>query len=279
MKYIIGILATFLGMIMNGFFEVLTYIGYPRLWACIVLYAVFTRFFFLPRKINNCKKTVLNPVVRRELYLLNPAYIKKTKDKVLLKEIKKQTKIINKKYGLSNRSGWMVTFIQYPLLVALLYVVKNPQKYIPLLEELTVVAANSVNFLGVSLDTIPLNSLHVSDMRYLAVIVPVIVMLFTFLKLFHSLKLAQKAAIKQRNKVYILCLISLALLGWFSVKLPIVVSLYWITNDVVFFVFDFFIQKFVPKNKKIVALLDEHQVLMAEMKRQASSQAASQIQN
>ena len=275
MNLIVGFIACALGFLMDFFFQGLTLVGYPRLWACIVLFAIATRFLFLPKRIKNYKKRLLTPVVNRELLQADPNFFEKTKDKELIIERSAFKKEVYKKYKLNNRFGWLMTIVQYLLLFALFYVVKNPQEFIPSLESLANASANVTTFLGVSLSTVPLENFGVNGASWFILSVPFLVMASNVAKMFKSLKLAKTKS--QKIKVYSLCVFFTLLLGWFSTKLPLAISLYWITNDLTYGVFDYFIQENVPKGKFVSAVIKEYkeQLLQDKLKKEAEAVQAA----
>ena len=256
MNHLISFLASILGILMDLFFRGLTLIGYPRLWAAIVLFAAVTRLLFLPEKIGAQKSKLLDKVVARDLRLADPEYFVKTKDKAILAERNKLKKAIHKKYKIKKPSGCLVALIQYPFLVALFYVVKNPQEFIPSLEGLTSVSAEVNTFLGVSLAAVPLTSMKEAGTVGLIIFVPLIIMFSNLVKISSSFKLAQTTAMKIR--VYLMGAILVLALGWFSASLPLAISLYWITNDITNAVFGLLIKKYVPKNKAVAMALREY---------------------
>lgn len=256
MSFIIGFLASVLGFVMDLFFRGLTLIGYPRLWACIILYAAATRFLFLPQRIKNYKRKLLAPVINRDLITAAPEFFKKITDKETAVKRALLKKEVHKKYKVHGNSGCLSTIFQFPLLLALFYVVKNPQKFVPSLESLSDVSANVNSFLGVSLAKVPLDSIKAASGETLILCVPIIVMLFNIAKMFPSLKRAKTAI--QKVKVYGLCAVFTLLLGWFSVKLPVAISLYWVANDITYLIFDFFIHRLVPKSEFISGVLKEY---------------------
>ena len=256
MNNIIDCLSYVLGLLMDVFFRGLTFIGYPRLWACIVLYAIATRFFFLPQRINIYKNKLLAPVVRRDILAADPGFFESTKDKELILKRNALKKEVNKKYGLSNSSGCLVTLIQYPFLVALFYVVKNPQEFIPSLESLT--HSSEVNtFLGFSLSAIPFNNISFNGIEGFILLVPLIIVISNIIKLYPTLKRMQTRT--QKIISYSLCGLLVLLIGWLSATLPIVISLYWLVSDITMMIFDFLIHKFLPKNKTVAKILKYYQ--------------------
>lgn len=256
MGTIVSYIAHFLGFLMDFFFKGLTLIGYPRLWACIVLFAVVTRFLFLPQKINGHRSKLLMPVVNRELLAADPKFFEKTNDRELTIERAALKREVFKKYKISNGSGCLTSILQFPLLAALFYVVKNPQEFIPSLEALSSASPEVNSLFGVSLAAIPLKSFMDAGTGALILLVPALVMFCNVAKMFSSLRLAKTTS--QKVKVYGLCAFFTLLTGWFSASLPLAISLYWIANDITLYIFDLFIHKYLPKNKSIAAVLDDY---------------------
>ena len=256
MGKIIDCISYVLGLLMDLFFRGLTLVGYPRLWACIVLFAVVTRFLFLPSRIKKEREKLLSPIVKYELLKVDPKFFEKTKDKEVTIERALHKKQVYKKYKLSAGNGCLTMLLQYPILVALFYVVKHPQEFIPSLETLSNVSGNVNSFLGVGLSAIPIDSMKAAGSIGLIVFVPLIVAASSFIKMFPTLKKAK--TVSEKIKVYSLCAFFVLLIGWFSAKLPLAISLYWITNDCTYMVMDFFIRKTLPKSKTIKVIYEEH---------------------
>lgn len=249
---IINFLSSILGLLMDVFFKGLTLIGYPRLWAGVVLFTIATRFIFLPQRISGFKSTLLEPVVKRDILAADPNFFEKTKDKDLTVKRAALKKEINKKYKLSNSSGCLTTLIQFPLLIALFHVVQNPQEFVPSLE-LYQNVPNVNTIFGVSLSAIPLKNISFNSVEGFILCVPFIIALSTVIKMWPSIKRT-----KTRNQKIVavsLCGLLVVLIGWLSSTLPLVVSLYWLVGDLTYMVFDFFIKKTVSKNKRIVQIL------------------------
>lgn len=257
MGEIINWLSSVLGLLMDFYFRGFTAIGYPRLWICVVAFAVTTRFIFLPQKINAQKTKLLTPVVNYELLEVDPNFFEKTKDKELMVSRALLKKEVFRKYKLSENSGCLTTLLLYPLLVALFYVVKNPQEFVPSLEALSTSVSNLNTFCGLSLSAIPLRSAAAAGESRMFLIVPCLVMLSSFLRMAPSLKLAR--TIRDKIKVYPLCVAMVLLIGWCSATLPLVLSLYWVVNDVANTVLDWGILKWLPKTKGVSEVLRVHQ--------------------
>ena len=257
MSFLIGLVSYVLGFIMDLFFQALSLVGYPRLWLCIVLYAVVTRFLFLPQRISNYRSKLLTPVANYDLYLADPDFFKKTDNKELMVERAAMKKAVYKKYKISNFSGCLVPLIQYPFLIALFYVVRNPQEFIPSLEAAANASANVTTFFGLSLSDSPLTSVQLGGLSWLALLAPVCVVLCNFLKMYPTIK--QAVTVSQKIKVWALTGAFAALLGWFSLSLPLAVSIYWVVNEITYKVLDYFIEKRVPRTPFVVNALREFQ--------------------
>lgn len=253
MSAIINFIASILGFLMDLFFRGLTLIGYPRLWACIILFAATTRFLFLRQRIRSYRGKILTPYANKELLDADPHFFEKTKDtetKIERAALKKQ---VYKKYKISGGSGCLTAIIQYPLLVALFSVVKNPQKFIPSLDALYKTAPEVNTFLGTSLSSAPLSTFRAGG-SILLLGVPLLVMAFNVIKMFPTLRQAKTKP--QILKSWGLCAAFTVLIGWFSASLPLAISLYWLTNDVTLLIFDCFIHKYVPKSKFVVTAIE-----------------------
>ena len=261
MNAIIDFLSSIMGVLMDVFFRGLTLIGYPRLWACVVLYAIVTRLFFLPERINNCKSVMLAPVVKRDLLAGDPNFFEQTKDKELLTQRAALKKQVHKKYKISERSGCLVSLIQYPLLVALFYVVKNPQEFVPSLESISEVSTKVNSFLGLSLSEIPLENFSFDSLKGLVMLVPLIIVISNIIKMWPTIRKAKRKI--QKVVTYSLCSLLFLLIGWCSASLPIVISLYWLAGDLAYLAFDFVIKRVLSKNKEITKILEDYNAEIA----------------
>ena len=257
MSFITNSISYILGFLMDFFFRGLTLVGYPRLWACIVLFAFATRLIFLSQKIGSCKSTLLAPVVKKELLAADPDFYKKTKDKALTIQRNALKKQIHKKYKISSGSGCLSLLIQYPILVALFSVVNNPQKFVPSLEVIAGTNPQVNSFLGLSLSDVPLNNFSFSSFTScLFMLVPLIIIVSNVIKFWPGIKALQTA--RQKRRGYPLYLLLILLLGWFGAKLPIVISLYWLASDIANSILNFIIHIFLSKNKTISLILAQH---------------------
>lgn len=257
MSFIVNSLSHVLGFLMDFFFRGLTFIGYPRLWACIVLFAFVTRLIFLSQKIGSCKSTLLAPVVKKELLAADPDFYEKTKNKELTIARAALKKKVYKKYKLSSGSGCLTLLIQYPILVALFSVVNNPSQFVPSLETIAGTNPQVNSFLGISLSDVPLNNFSFNSFtNCFFMLVPLIIIVSNVIKFWPGIKALQTPVQKRRG--YFLYFLLILLLGWFSAKLPIAISLYWLASDIGNSVLKFFIHKFLSKNKTISDILAQH---------------------
>lgn len=267
---IVDYISYVLGLLMDLLFRGLTLIGYPRLWACVVLFAIITRLLFLPERIKRARGKILGPVAKYELLQADPKFFEKTKDKELAVERAAHKKQVYKKYKLSTGNGCLTMLIQYPILVALFNVVKNPQEFIPSLEALFNTSSNVNSFLGVELSAVPINSMKAAGEIGLIIFVPLIIAGSTFIKMLPSLKRAQ--TLSDKIKVYPLCVLSVLLIGWCSAKLPLVISLYWLVNDCTYAIIDFIVSKSLSKTKFVATALEEHKIRVEKDKAEKEAQ-------
>lgn len=259
MEFIYSFFATVFGYIMNFFFIVLDAIGLPYLWLCIVLFALTSRLISLPQKIAAARKKRLALTINYEMRKLRSSYgtVKKD-DTERIKQYKKDTKAIFKKYKVSSGSGCLIALLQLPIFVGLFRVIKNPFEYVPQLSLLTESEKANVNdFLGLSLEALP------QSFGALGIIVPTIVFFATLLRTAPAL--LNKTTRKQ-PALLILHILQPVLLTWMSFCFPIAISLYWTLNDIINLVISKIVDKTLDNNEEIKKTVAETEALLAAEK-------------
>ena len=98
-------------------------------------------------------------------------------------------------------------------------------------------------------------------------LVPLIIIVSNIIKMWPNIKKFQTPT--QKTIGYTLYLLLISLFGVLSANLPIVISLYWLASDISNSVLDFFIHKFLSKNKTISGILAqyEEEVKKAELEK------------
>ena len=261
MEYIYHFLAVVFGYIMNFFYIVLDAIGLPYLWVCIIVFAITSRFLFLPQKIGVARKKFFSPVINYDLKKLRERYGSINKnDSEKLSQYKEETKAIFKRYRVSSGSGCLITLVQFPIFVGLFRVVKQPFEYVPRLSHLTELEKVNVNdFFGFSLDLLP------QAFGATGILIPLLVLICSLLRIWPNL-FGKKA--KNQPVLRIMQVLQLLLLTWMSFCMPIAISLYWVANDITNLVLTKLTERVVRNNKKNQEILSEIEVLIAAEKQE-----------
>lgn len=129
--FLIGPISRLLGIIMNGIFEFLNWIGIEKaaIGISIILFTVILYTFLLPMTIKQQKTTRIMAVMNPELQAIQKKYKGKSDQASMLK-MQEETKLIYQKYGTSPTGGCLSSLIQLPILFALWPVVQNIPAYV-----------------------------------------------------------------------------------------------------------------------------------------------------
>ena len=120
-----------LGIIMNGIFEFLYWIGIENgsIGISIILFTVIIYTILLPMTIKQQKFTRISAVMNPEIQAIQKKYENK-KDQASMAKMQEETKLVYEKYGSSPTSGCLGSLIQLPILFALWPVVQNIPAYV-----------------------------------------------------------------------------------------------------------------------------------------------------
>jgi YidC/Oxa1 family membrane protein insertase len=262
MKYILILLSLILGYLMNVFYVLLDLIATPYIWICIILFSLVTRFIFLPEKIRNARKKKLSKVIDSEVSAVQCKYLNFEKTKEEKRAEKREIKAVYKKYRVSSGSGCLVALLQLPIYIALYNVVISPEIFVPAVKRLyadTVANADLIstvnNFFGLDIGFTPIK------LGLIAYIFPLLVCIFTIFKTRKSL-LGPKIDGPKKKFFYwyirAIFLLQVVLFTCLSFKFPLGMSIYWISNDIVNFIIDYFITKSINNNQKINGILEAY---------------------
>lgn len=265
-EFIYNFFAVVFGYIMNVFYILLDLVGLPYLWLCIILFAATTRLLFVPQKFKAERKAKLAPAINYDLKKLRDSYgsIKKD-DKERLTQYKKDMKSIYKGYRVSSGVGCLAMLIQFPILVGLFRVIREPFRYVPQLSLLTDAEKTTVNnFFGLSLEELP------QAFGAIGIFVPAVVLVSSLIKI---IPLFINKNTKPQVTAIVMNSISAALLTWMSFCFPIAISLYWVVNDIANTIITKIIKRSLNKNAEIAAILDNTSHLIEMEKAMAEAQA------
>lgn len=264
---IYNFIAIIFGYIMNCFYIFLDFIGLPYLWLCIVLFAITTRLIFLPQKIGSSRKAILSPAINYDIRQLRKKYgtISKT-DKEKVDQYKKDSKAIFKKYKVSSGTGCLTTLIQFPVLVGLFRVVKEPFQYVPQLSHLTDVERANVNdFFGLSLEALP------QVLGGMGIVIPLAVLITTCIQVLPQFF---KKGVKKQPALVIVSIFQVVLLTWVSFCMPIAISIYWVVNNLTNLAINKIIDSALKNDAKIKLILADTVVLVNEEKAREEAEKA-----
>lgn len=128
--FIIGPIATLLGYLMNGIFNVLDKIGIPNIGLSIIIFVIIIYLCMMPLTIKQQKFSKLQAKMSPELQAISKKYEGK-KDNDSIMAMNEEQKEVYKKYGVSPTGSCVQLLIQMPILLALYRVIYNIPAYVP----------------------------------------------------------------------------------------------------------------------------------------------------
>lgn len=128
--FIIGPVATLLGYLMNGIFNVLDKLGIPNIGLSIIIFVIIIYLCMMPLTIKQQKFSKLQAKMSPELQAISKKYEGK-KDNESIMAMNEEQKEVYKKYGVSPTGSCLQLLIQMPILLALYRVIYNIPAYVP----------------------------------------------------------------------------------------------------------------------------------------------------
>ena len=141
---IIGWIARLLGLIMNGIFNVLDFIGIPNIGLAIILFTIVVNLLMLPLTIRQQKFSKLSAKMNPELQAINAKY-KNKKDNESMMAQQQEIQALYAKYGVSPSGSCLQLLIQMPILFALYRVIQSMPAYVTKIGDSFRVLANKIN--------------------------------------------------------------------------------------------------------------------------------------
>lgn len=127
--FIIGWVARLLGMIMEGIFTVIDFIGIPNIGLAIILFTIVVNLLLLPLTIKQQKFSKLSNKMQPELKVIEEKYKnKKDNDSMVAKN--QEIQAVYAKYGVSASGSCVQLLIQMPILLALYRVIYAVPAYV-----------------------------------------------------------------------------------------------------------------------------------------------------
>ncbi len=127
--FIIGWVARLLGMIMEGIFTVIDFIGIPNIGLAIILFTVVVNLLLLPLTVKQQKFSKLSNKMQPEIQAVQEKY-KNKKDNDSMMAQNQEIQAIYAKYGVSASGSCVQLLIQLPILLALYRVIYAIPAYV-----------------------------------------------------------------------------------------------------------------------------------------------------
>ena len=126
---VIGWIASLLGLIMDGIFNLLDLIGIPNIGLSIILFTIVIYLLMMPLTIKQQKFSKLNAKMNPELQAIREKY-KNRKDNDSAMQMNAETQAVYAKYGVSPTGSCLQLLIQMPILFALYQVIYKMPAYV-----------------------------------------------------------------------------------------------------------------------------------------------------
>lgn len=122
------------GWVIEYIYKFLDLIGIPNIALCIIIFTLVIKCAMLPLTIRQQRFTKLTSYVQPELRAVQDKY-KGRRDAAATQAIQAETQAIYKKYGISQMTGCLQLFIQFPIMIALYGAIRRIPLLIPSLTE------------------------------------------------------------------------------------------------------------------------------------------------
>lgn len=141
--FIIGWVARLLGLIMEGIFTVIDFIGIPNIGLAIILFTIVVNLLLLPLTIKQQKFSKLSNKMQPEIHAIQEKY-KNKKDNESAMAQNQEIQAVYAKYGVSASGSCVQLLIQMPILLALYRVIYAMPAYVSKIGDAFRVLANQI---------------------------------------------------------------------------------------------------------------------------------------
>lgn len=141
--FIIGWVARLLGLIMEGIFTVIDFIGIPNIGLAIILFTIVVNLLLLPLTIKQQKFSKLSNKMQPEIHAIQEKY-KNKKDNDSAMAQNQEIQAVYAKYGVSASGSCVQLLIQMPILLALYRVIYAMPAYVSKIGDAFRVLANQI---------------------------------------------------------------------------------------------------------------------------------------
>ena len=219
---IVGQLCWILGKVMNFIYNFLDKClpsDSGLVGLSIILYTIFVYTLLLPLTIKQQRTSKMSSVMNPEIQAIQKKY-KNKKDQASMMKQQEEMQKVYAKYGSSPTGGCLPTLIQFPIIMALYYVIRGVNTYIPQIARDAQFKPNL--FLGMDLNSAP--GFRLTPL----LIIPVLSFIFQFLSAKTSMSTTQMddstpGAGMTKSMMYTMPLMSFVM----CISLPIGIGLYW----------------------------------------------------
>lgn len=217
-----GILAPFViifGWIIRAIYDGLAAMGIYNVGLCIILFTLVSKLILLPITMKQQRSMKINQHMQPEINKITKKYRNKRDQASMMKQQEEMQKVYAK-YGSSPTGGCLPTLIQFPIIMALYYVIRGVNTYIPQIARDAQFKPNL--FLGMDLNSAP--GFRLTPL----LIIPVLSFIFQFLSAKTSMTTTQMddstpGAGMTKSMMYTMPLMSFVM----CISLPIGIGLYW----------------------------------------------------
>ena len=117
------------GYLVEYIYKFLEWIGIPNLGLCIILLTIVVKCVLLPLTIKQQRFTKLSSYATPEIKAIQAKY-QGRRDNYSMQAMQEETKAVYAKYGISQTTGCIQSFIQFPIIIALYGAIRNIPLYI-----------------------------------------------------------------------------------------------------------------------------------------------------
>lgn len=258
-----------MGLIMNGIYECLYFIGIKDVgWNIVISTILFTILIYmllLPMTIKQQKFSRISSVMTPEIQKIQEKYKGKT-DQASMMKMQEETKAIYKKYGSSPSSGCLGSLIQLPFLFALWPVMRNVSEHVGRIDGDKIHSVLGVVVSGNETTPAATPSSLISSGDVSLMIIAILILLLVGVTQIASAKISQKLmqstndkkvdnALPKQMNVMMTIMPLMSVFMCFSME--IVLGIYWIVSAIVRTIQQVIINKSLDK-KSVEDLVKEN---------------------
>ncbi|MBQ1328720.1 MAG: YidC/Oxa1 family membrane protein insertase [Eubacterium sp.] len=128
-KGILSPLTWLMGVIINAMYNLFNAMGVETIALSIIVFTILVRVAMMPLNFKSTKSSKIQQFLQPEFKKIQKKY-KGKKDQESMLAQQKETSELQKKYGIKMTSGCLTSFIQFPIMMSLYYVMLNLPAYI-----------------------------------------------------------------------------------------------------------------------------------------------------